>query len=68
MKNLDFKMRERFQRWQQDEDDRRLERENKRIEKIKAALYDEKLRECGGTPEDLERIEKYFEGMKTNEN
>lgn len=66
MKNLDFKMRERFQRRQQDTD-RQLEREWKQLEKMKAAHYaedeffdDEKMRECGGTPEDLERFKKYF--------
>lgn len=38
MKNLDFKMRERFHRREQDED-RQLEREWKQFEKMKAAYY-----------------------------
>ena len=70
MKNLDFKMRERFHRREQDED-RQLEREYKQLAKMKAAHYaedeffdDEKMRECGGRPEDLERLKKYFRKEK----
>lgn len=40
MKNLDFKMRERFQRRQQDED-RQLEREYRQLAKMKATHYAE---------------------------
>ena len=66
MKNLDFKMRERFHRREQDED-RREAMEFRKLAKMKAAHYaedeffdDEKMRECGVTPEDFERAEKYF--------
>lgn len=66
MKNLDFKMRERFRQRQQDTD-RQLERENKHLAKMKVAHYaadeffdDEKFRECGATPEDVERIKNFF--------
>lgn len=66
MKNLEFKMRERFRQRQQDTD-RQLEREYKQLEKMKSAHYaadeffdDEKFRECGATPEEVERIKKYF--------
>ena len=71
MKNLDFKMRERFHRREQDEN-RQLEREWKRLAKMKAAHYsedeffdDEKARECGGTPEEIEKI---FKRIKELEN
>ena len=66
MKNLDFKMRERFQRREQDED-RREAMEFRKLAKMKAAHYaedeffdDEKMRERGGRSEDVERIKKYF--------
>lgn len=66
MKNLEFKIRERFRQRQQDTD-RQLEREYKQLEKMKSAHYaadeffdDEKFRECGATPEEVERIKKYF--------
>ena len=72
MKNLDFKMRERFQRRQQDTD-RQLEREYKHLEKIKAAHYaedeffdDEKFRECMVTPEDVERIKNILKWSDNN--
>lgn len=64
MKNLDFKMRERFHRREQDED-RRQAIEFRKLSKMKAASYaedeffdNEKMRECVSTPEELERIQK----------
>ena len=67
MKNLDFKMRERFHRREQDED-RRQAIEFRKLSKMKAASYaedeffdNEKMRECVSTPEELERIQKIFE-------
>lgn len=66
MKNIDFKMRERFHRREQDED-RREAMEFRKLSKMKAAHYaeeeffdDKKMRECVGSPEDIERLKKYF--------
>ena len=70
MKNLDFKMRERFQRREQDED-RQNEREFKRLKKMKAANYAEdsdKELSCEGSTDYFRQQLKRFSPLKTKIN
>lgn len=70
MKNLDFKMRERFQRREQDED-RQNERELKRLKKMKAANYAEdsdKELSCEGSTDYFRQQLKRFSPLKTKIN
>lgn len=60
MKNLDFKMRERFHRREQDTD-RQLEREYKQLAKMKAAHYAE---DTDGVSEKDRESEEAFKRMK----
>ena len=70
MKNLDFKMRERFQRREQDED-RQNEREFKMLKKMKAANYAEdsdKELSCEGSTDYFRQQLKRFSPLKTKIN
>ena len=59
MKNLDFKMRERFHRREQDTD-RQLEREWKQLEKLKAAHYAEDTDDVSEKARESEEAYKRF--------
>ena len=66
MKNLDFKMSERFHRREQDTD-RQLEREYKQLAKMKAAHYAEDTDSVSEKDREYEEVCKRLKALKERE-